>query len=125
MDKAYKNIEMERMIDTLKKYLDRTDMIGYAAARNTRLLTTEAQEYLDRREELVRKYGKPETDENGNDTGRVKLSIHSPEFADYEKEITEWALIEHTPKIYKISAKEVIGKLSGTEILAIDWMLEE
>lgn len=125
MPKAYKNIEMERMIAALKKHLGRTDMIGYAAARNTRILLAESQEYQERREELIRKYGKPETDENGKNTGRIKLLINSPEFADYEKEISEWAMIEHTPPIYKISAEEVIGKLSGSEILEIDWMLKD
>lgn len=121
----YKNIEMERMIDALKKHLERTDLIGYAAARNTRILQTESQEYYNRRDELVRKYGEEELDANGNPTGRVNLQISSPSFVEYSKEIEEWAFIEHEPDIFKIPASEVIGKLSGTDILAIDWMIEE
>lgn len=121
----FKNIEMEQMVKALEPLLGRTDMIGYAAARNTRILNDEMTEYLTRRDELVRKYGDPETDENGNLTGLHRLFIGSENWKAYESEITEWALIEHEPNLMKIKAEDVIGKLSGTEILRIDWMIKE
>ena len=123
--KAYKNIEMERMIATLRPYLDRTDKIGYAAARNTRILRSEAQEYFDRRERLVEKYGSPQLDDDGNPTGLIELRFDSPDFPKYAKEIEEWALIEHTPSLYRLKYEEAIGQLSGTELLEIDWMFED
>lgn len=124
MSKLYKNIEMERMIAALEPFLERTDKIGYAAARNTRILRSETQEYFDRREKLVEEYGEVQIGEDGNPTGLMELRFDSPKWPDYEREIAEWALIEHRPAIFKIPASEVIGKLSGTEILEIDWMLE-
>lgn len=124
MQTSFKNIEMERMLFTLEKYLDRTDKVGYAAAYNTRVLRFETQEYFDRREKLVEKYGEVQLDEDGNPTGLMELRFDSPKWPDYEREIEEWALIEHEPVLFRIPASEVIGKLSGTEILEIDWMLE-
>lgn len=120
----YKNIEMEQMLVALEKHLGRTDVIGYAAARNTRILKAEAQEYFDLREKLVNEYGEMELDDDGNPTGCVSLKFSSPSFPKYSEEIQEWAEIEHEPCVFTISEDEVIGKLSGTEILEISWMIE-
>lgn len=120
----YRNIEMEQMLAVLEKYLERTDKIGYAAARNTRILRAETQEYFDRREKLIERYGEPQIGEDGNPTGMTELRFDSPKFAEYARDIEEWALIEHSPAIFKIPAEEAIGELSGTEILEIDWMLK-
>ena len=123
--KLYKNIEMEQMIGALEKHLDRTDMIGYAAARNTRILMNEAREYFERREKLIQKYGKDQVDDKGNPTGRKELRFDSPEFKEYSDEIQDWALIEHSPNLFKIPASECIGKLSGRDMLDLEWMLED
>lgn len=123
--KAYKNIELEQMLNALQAHLNRTDIIGYAAARNTRILTAEAKEYLDRRQELISKYGSPQLDDSGNPTGLTELRFDSENFAKFAEEIEEWSQIEHTPDIYKIPAEKCIGILSGNEILEIDWMLED
>lgn len=122
--KRFKNIEMEQMIQSLEPFLERTDIIGYAAARNTRILMNEIHEYITRREELVTKYGEEELDDEGNATGRVQLRFDSPKFKDYSDEIMEWAEIEHEPSLYKIPAEKCIDLISGKQILAIDWMLE-
>lgn len=123
--KTYKNIEMEQLIESLKPHLQRRDVVGYAAARNTRILRNEMAEYLQRREELVEKYGNAKVDESGNPTGEIELRFDSPEFKEYCKEIEEYAKYEHEPQLYKIPADKCIGLLSGTEILEIDWMLED
>lgn len=122
---TYKNIEMEKMLGALEKHLGRTDLIGYAAARNTRILRSETVEYFERREQLIREHGTPEIGEDGNPTGVYEIKVGSKGWAEYAEEIEEWALIEHKPELYRIPASEVIGKLSGAEILEIDWMLEE
>lgn len=116
---------MDAMITSLEPLLDRTDIIGYAAARNTRILQNETVEYMTRRDELVQKYGKPELDDEGGQTGRYIMKFDSQEWQDYSRDIAEYAAIEHEPNFMKIDAKEVIGVLSGSEILAIDWMLKD
>lgn len=123
MAKAYKNIEMEQMIEAVKPLLARTDLVGYAAARNTRILMAETTEYRDLRQSLIMKYGAPEVGEDGSETGRYELRFDSPSWADYEQEVTEWAMLEHEPDLYRIPAKEAIGVLSGQEMLDIEWML--
>ena len=42
----YSNAQMEQMLIALEPLLDRRDIVGYAAARNTRVLRAEALEYL-------------------------------------------------------------------------------
>ena len=121
----YKNIEMEQMLVALEKHLDRTDKIGYAAARNTRILRNETQEYFRRREELIKKYGTQKLDEEGNPTERIELRFDSPEFKKYSEEIEEWALIEHCPNLFKLKYDEAIGRISGFDLLEIEWMFEE
>ena len=123
--RKYSNIEMERMMGSLEPLLERTDKIGYAAARNTRILKDETREYMSRREELVFKYGEDELDDEGNPTGRTMLALDSENFQKYAEEIQEWAYIEHAPGIFKLKYEDVIGKLTGAEILSIDWMLED
>lgn len=124
MGKAFKNIEMEQMIAQLEPLLGRNDLIGYAAARNTRILMDETTEYRDLRHDLVMEYGTPEKGDDGNETGRYELRFDSPSWPAYEKEIAEWAMLEHEPDVYKIPAKSAIGQLTGKEMLDLEWMLE-
>lgn len=121
---TYTNAEMAKLIEILKPYLSRTDIVGYAAARNTRIFATEAKEFIDRREALIQKYGTPCLDENGNDTGMVELCIDNPNFEKFTEDIEDWATAKHEPNIYKIPAEKCIDVLSGNEILEIDWMLD-
>ena len=116
---------MERMVGTLQKHLERRDIIGYAAARNTRILCNELKEYTERKDELVRKYGKPDLDADGNPTGSISLAFDSPEFAKFAEEIEQYATIEHSPNLMLIDYEKAIGILSGAEILELDWMFKE
>lgn len=120
-----KNIEMEQYILILSKFLDRTDIIGYAAARNTRILENASSEYQQYRSNLINKYGKIELDSNDKPTGRVALSVDDENFKTYVSEIEEIASVEHEVCIFKIPYKSVINKLSGSDILDIDWMLDD
>lgn len=119
-----KNIEMEQMIAALEKHLGRTDVIGYAAARNTRILREECFEYMQRREQLIEKYGEPEVGDEGNCTGRKQIRIGSDAFNAYASEIEEWALIEHEPKLFRIPVSKALDAISGNELLEIEWMFD-
>ena len=119
------NLEMEKRLLSLEKFLDRRDKVGYAAARNTRILKNSAQEYLTRRDELIFEYGEPELDAEGNQTGRKYLEMGSENYKKYEEAIAEYASIEHMVDIFTIPFESVEGVLTGAEILELDWMLEE
>jgi len=116
---------MENKINSLEKFLNRQDIIGYAAARNIRRLQDASVEYTTIREELLHKYGTDEIDKNGQPTGRVGLQVSSPAFKDFKAEIEPYAIIEHEVPIFKIPYETVCGELTGSEILEIDWMLED
>ena len=73
----YTNGQMEQMLVSLQPLLDRRDIVGYAAARNTRVLRSECMEYLKRRDELISKYGEPEIGEDGSPTGNSRIKIGS------------------------------------------------
>ncbi len=82
-------------------------------------------EYMSVRDDLVKKYGEPETDENGNATGSISISVKSPKFGDFSDELSRYVTIEHEPKLFTLPIKEAIGKLSGTEIPELEWMFDE
>lgn len=119
------NLDMEQMVGTLQKHLDRTDIIGYAAARNVRKLRDELHEYMQAREGLLRDYGEEIKDEDGNPTGKVRVPIDSERYPEFLERFKEFATIEHEPDIFKIKFEEAIGKISGTELLEIEWMFED
>lgn len=112
------------MVRSLEPLLERRDVIGYAAARNTRLLAEQLTEYHKLRDELVEKYGEDEVDENGSPTGRMMLSPKSPKFREFADELGRFASIAHDFEPFAIGYGEAIGKLSGAEMLAVDWMFE-
>ena len=114
------NATMETMLDSLSKHLDRRDVIGYAAARNTRILQDELKEFQDFRNDLVLKHG-----EDDPDGGGKIIASDSPNFADFMEEYLPLCGIEHNPEIFTIPYEEAIGILSGTELLEIDWMFGE
>ena len=119
------NFKMEQLINSLKPFLDRTDIIGYAAARNSRRLSDQTVEYFMKRDELIMKYGKRELDGNHKETGRSVLNQTDPNFSRFVDEITPIGEIEHEVDIYKVPFEKAIDNLSGTELLSIDWMFEE
>lgn len=124
MTKAFKNSELKTMLNGLKAVLKHNGKVGYAAARNTRLIQDALTEYTEEERKLILKYGKKEKDENGNETGGARLSIESPEFNKFLEELEPYLEIEHEVNIMQVGAAD-LEKLTGEEILEIDWMIKE
>lgn len=120
-----KNAIRLEMLHQLEPLLPRRDKIGYVAARNYRVLSNSLTEYMTFRRDLIEKYGEPITDENGAETGRVSIKIGSPEFKSFNDEMAPFSEMEHEVELMTIKYDEVIGNLTGEEILGIDWMLED
>jgi hypothetical protein len=124
MNQILKNIQMEQMLTQLQPMLQFRDKLGYVAARNTRFLKDALAEFLSFKEELIRKYGEEEICE-GAHTGRISISPDSPNFKAFTEEFEKIADIEHEVELMTLTYDEVIGILSGEEMLALDWMLKD
>ncbi|MCI8469368.1 MAG: hypothetical protein HFJ75_07800 [Eggerthellaceae bacterium] len=119
------NKRMSEMIDQLAPVLENRDIVGYAAARNTRVLRSECAEFLDMQKRLIIELGEPVLDDDGNPTGEIELALDSPRFAEFSELIGKLADVEHEVELFTLPIEEAIGKLTGTQLLALDWMFEE
>lgn len=121
----YKNLEMEKMLETLKPILPHRDKIGYVAARNTRILKNTLTEYFAFKQSLIQKYGEVDKDENGKELHTITVHPDSPNFKLFSEEFDTIKDIEHDVELMTIPYEEVIGLLNGEEILKLDWMFTE
>ena len=121
----FSNTEMDTMVNNLEPVLEQRNKIGYAAARNTRILRTELQEFYQFRDKLIMQYGDYEKDEDGNPLTQPSISPTSPNFVKFLEELAPFGDTKHEIDIFTVPMDEAIGVLSGSEILALDWMLEE
>lgn len=120
--KLKNSVALERL-HSLKPFLSRRDKIGYVAARNYRFLSNSITEFETIRLSLIEKYGVEGKDERGAPT--YTLKIGSPNFKDFCDELAPFNEMEHEVELMTAKYDEVAGNLSGEEILAIDWMLED
>ena len=125
MKKKLKNIQMDQMINSLQKVLSHRDKIGYYAARNYRILNDSLVEYQNFKNSLIAKYGTTDVDSDGNELQTISIKVGSQNFDDFLKELEPFNNIEHEVELMIAKYEDAIGCLSGEEILAIDWMLED
>ena len=77
LKKQLKNSEMVVMVQNLRPLLQLRNKIGYIAARNFRMLSTALTEYEAFKHDLINKYGEPDKDESGNETGTISIKVGS------------------------------------------------
>lgn len=118
------NFKMEDYINSLSAFLDRCDIIGYAAARNIRLLQNGNIEYQNIKLNLLQEYGDTIKDDNGNPTGEYTIDTSNENFNYVKEQLDISGNAEHEVTIFTITYEDVINKLTGNEILEIDWMIE-
>lgn len=125
MKKTLKNSQMVELLHQLQPLLSRRDKIGYAAARNYRALSTSLTEYEAFRDSLIEKFGEHKKDDNGVELPLMQIKIGSPNFKLFCDEMAPFNNMEHEVELMTLKYEDTIGLLSGEEILAIDWMLED
>ena len=123
MKKKLKNAQMVAMLNQLQPILSHRDKIGYIAARNYRILSECLTEYEAFRNSLIEKYGEETKDDRGRPIIGVK--VDSPNFKLFCDELAPFNEMEHEVEIMTATYDDVIGCLSGEEVLSIDWMLED
>ena len=120
--KLKNSVALERL-HSLKPFLSRRDKIGYVAARNYRFLSYSITEFETIRLSLIEKYGVEGKDERGAPTYTLKMD--SPNFKNFCDELAPFNEMEHEVELMTAKYDDAAGNLSGEEILAIDWMLED
>lgn len=113
------------MLHQLEPILSQRNRLGYVAARNFRILSDTLTEYNQFRMELIEKYGEPDKAEDGTELPTVSLKIGSPGFKSFCDEMVPYNNMEHEVELMTAKFEDVIGVLSGEEIIGIDWMLED
>lgn len=97
--------------------LHETGKLGYACARNLRKLTDESKEFFDAREGILKKYGT--INEEGN------YAISKDVINDYNKELSEYASIEHEVDVYQIDEETFCsGTIDSQQMYTLDWMVK-
>lgn len=119
------NAEMDGMIATLEPFLDRKDIIGFAAGRAVKRLTDSCGEYLKKKQELVMEYGKPVLDQEGNETGDWMLPADSEGFEEAAATLAEYATIKHSVDLPVIPITEALDNLTGREMLTISFLFAD
>ena len=95
LKKQLKNSEMVVMVQNLRPLLQLRNKIGYIAARNFRMLSTALTEYESFKHDLINKYGEPDKDESGNETGTISIKVGSPNLrpsATILPRLTRWSM---------------------------------
>lgn len=123
MPASLTNAQLSGLLDVLAPLLDKVDIVGYAAARNAKLIRQLCLEFLTLRDKLIAELGEPEIDESGNETGFFIIKEDSPNFKEFINKLDDIASIEHEFTPFKIPIEKAIGVLSGSQMLALDWML--
>ena len=121
--KRLKCLQMVEMLRQLQPLLSHKDVWGYVAARNTRILNNQLIEYNKVHDELMERFGTPQENENG--VKMLGIKVGTPEFQQFCDALEPFANIEHEVEIMTMKYEETIDRLSGEEILAIEWMLED
>lgn len=115
----FTNGELFESIQTLQACREQ-NKLGYAIAKNLRLLLTEGKEYLEARDAAIQKYGTPDSENFG------KFNF-TPEQAQHLQDDIGWMANEKTADIpiYQIP-EEVFtsGSLTSQQMYALDWMVK-
>lgn len=117
------NAEMQQHLVSLEPLLQSKGLLGYAVARNYRNIRNSCLEYLERFQKSVAEYGEPVLDENGDQTGSVRIDIKSGAAAKFKQSLASFAEIKHEVPICCLPYDEVLSELTGADMLALEFML--
>lgn len=117
--RGYTNLELEQMAEALQPLLGLSDIVGYTAARNMRLITGAIAEYLQIKDRLLREYGHEAED------GKYGIGCGDEGFEEFWARFGEVASARHEIEFRKLPAERCVGILTGEQFLAAWFMIEE
>ena len=110
----------EKMLQSLGVLanVEESGKLGYACARNRRKLLDECKEYMEKRDELLRKYG--------TEKGNGQFEITAENATDFVSELKEFSDLEFDVDVMTIP-EEIFygGSLTTKEMFILDWMVSE
>lgn len=112
LKKQLKNSEMVVMVQNLRPLLQLRNKIGYIAARNFRMLSTALTEYEAFKHDLINKYGEPDKDESGNETGTISIKVGSPNFKAFCDELAPFNEMEHEVELMTAKYEDKVTGLT-------------
>lgn len=86
--------------------------------RNRRVLLDEIEDYLEKRNELIEKYGTKE------ESGNISITPYSDNWKEFAEEMKPFDMTEIEAEITMIKAEIFTGQYTADEILPFDFMLE-
>lgn len=103
---------------TVLRELHEERKLGFAIARNIRKLESEIADYIEKRDELIRKYG----EENGPGQYVVKAEG----IKDFLKELDEYGAMEFEFQPQLVDQETFCsGSLTSDQMYILDWMVKE
>lgn len=112
------NFQLDNMLSALSNCSTAGGIVGFAIARNYRIIASALTEYLKTKNEIIQKYG--DEDENGN------LSVTDPEkLKAANKELSKYASLTQEVNIMKVPEDAFIESgLKGYQIILLGWMTQ-
>lgn len=97
-----------------------TGKLGFAIAKNARKLTDELEEYDAKRNELIARYGTPDTKEDG------KYHFTPEQAKEFNAALKEYDRIEFEFSPMRVPEEVFFGgKLNSDQMYVLMWMCEE
>lgn len=118
--KELSNALIDAALPSLKRLSERSDVIGYAAARNYRTMADAIREFYQLKDGIAKKYGKPVLDDDGNETGEYHVPIDCPAMNDIFSAMMDTQKLD----VYSIPAADALNKIPGQDIINLDFMFD-
>jgi hypothetical protein len=98
--------------------LDEKGMLGYAIARNRRLLTAEVQEYSYKRDELLAEFG--------TDMGNGQFQLNAENASRFYEALRPYSELTVDVPVMQIEPEVFYsGNLTSNQMFALEWMVDE
>lgn len=113
------NHQADQYLESLSKHLDVSGKIGYAIARNFRVLRDNCTEYYDKRYSIIDKYGTKQPDSE-----EKEVKPDNPNYSIVKQEIDDLRKIKHEVTICFVEYDQILESFTARDILDLEWMLE-
>lgn len=103
---------------SILSHLEEKGVLGFAIAKNLKKLTEECKEYVEKREELLKKFG--------TDIGNSRYEIDPDKVVDFIESLRPYGELEVDVAVMTVSQDVFCGgNLTSSQMLVLDWMVEE